>query len=368
MARKKNGETRHPHTGRKRMTLGIAAVCALVALLVGVLVIFPGGKTLDVTVGGQQVQPELFDQIMQQQVSEVVYECGQMGLHSNDPGFWQTVQDGTTPGEMLTERTLQQLRTLTAMYDMAQETGTPLHGGLNGVLDRMETENQSREEKKEAGQPVYGLTEFTFETFLEYEMDWMEKQYCANPDNPGMEVTDEDREAYYQQNRETAFQLPDGISLSYVYLDTNFMDAPQGQELKAQLAELEQAMEDGAQLERAVEEYPDLVPYFAQLDLEPEQVGSYADSLGDVLDLAYELEPGTHSGVVESNGGVYLVQCTARTYDHYMDLEEVSDSIDETLRQQRYEQMVKSRGERVEVAGNEEEILAYVIERMTGKK
>lgn len=72
MARKKNGVTRHPHTGRKRMALGIAAVCALVALLVGVLIIFPGGKTLDLTVGGQQVPSELFDQIMQQQVSEEI--------------------------------------------------------------------------------------------------------------------------------------------------------------------------------------------------------------------------------------------------------------------------------------------------------
>lgn len=369
MTKKKNVVT--PHRAprlKKGLLLGAVVVCALVTLLVGRMVGLHGRTGVAITLDGQRIKPEVLDQIMQQQVSEVVFEFSKLGVHGTGAEYWSTQCNGKTPGASLTELTLQQLRTLAAMYDMAQETGTPLEGGVNGIPERMEAENQSREEKKAAGQPVYGLSQFTFETYLEYEMDWLEKQYCSNPDNPGMQVTEEERQAYYQQNRETQFKLPDGISFSYVYMDTNFMDAQQAENLAAQVRELEQAMEDGGTLEEQVQQYPELQQYFGHLDLEPSQVSAYMDTMGDVLDLAYELEPGTHSGVMEANGGVYLVQCTARTYDHYIALDEVADSIDETLRRQRYAQMVESRGESLEFAGDEQEILAYVIDQMTGKR
>lgn len=360
-------QTAAPHRGLGLKCGVAAAVCVLVALAVGAWVGLHGRAQLAIALDGQQIAPELFDQIMQEQVSDVLYGYSQLGKDSNDPDFWRTQQDGTTPGEALAQGTMQQLRTLTAMYDMAQETGTPLEGGVNGIFDRMEAENQSRQEKKAAGEPVYGLTEFTFETYLEYEKDWMERQYCAHPDYPGMEVTDQDRQAYYQQNRETAFKLPDGISFTYVSMDTNVMEAQQADHLTAQLDEVAQAVAAGAQLEEAAEQYPDLGPYVHHLEVEPDQAASYMDTLGDVLDLAYQLEPGQDSGVISSYGGVYLVQCTARSSGHYLSLEDVSDSIDTALRQQRYLQMAQSRGEALELTGDEQEILAYVIEQMTKK-
>ena len=82
--------------------------------------------------------------------------------------------------------------------------------------------------------------------------------------------------------------------------------------------------------------------------------------------LAYTLEPGEQSGVVEANGGVYLVQCTARTYDNYLPLDQVADSIDTALRQQRYTQMVQSKAKALKLVGDQQEVLDYVINQMRG--
>ena len=366
MADKRNAAASRTGSRHRSCMAVVAVVCAVLILLVGLLWLLRRPKEVDITIQGQQIQPQLFDQIMRQQVSDVIYEFRQRGLERVDGTYWDTVCGGETPGAYLMELTLGQLRRLVAIYDMAQATGTPLEGGVNGIFDRMEAENQGRAEKQEAGQPVYGLSEFTFQTYLEYEVDWLEKQYCADPAHPGMQVTEDEREAYYQKNLETDFKLPDGISFSYLYMDTNFMDPQQADNLTSQLRELEQAARNGQRLEEAVEQYPDLLPYFEPSDIQPDQAASHMDSMGDVLDLAYTLEPGEQSGVVEANGGVYLVQCTARTYDNYLPLDQVADSIDTALRQQRYTQMVQSKAKALKLVGDQQEVLDYVINQMRG--
>lgn len=358
-ASKKNSS--HP----KRKILVVAAG-VLAVLLAGTIVLLHGRTSVEVSLNGQRVEPDVFDKIMQQQVSDVVFEFTKLGAGSAGPDYWQTEVEGRTPASALTEATLRQLRVLTAMYEMAGETGTALEGGLNGITTRMEAENQDRKDKKEAGQPVFGLSEFAFDTYLEYEMDWMEKQYTSNPDNSGMQVTDEEREEYYEQNRETAFKQNDGISLSYLFIDTNQMDEQQAETLRAQVKELDSKLGDTL-LKDQVQNYPDLLAYFEHLDLEPSEVAAYTRTIGDVLDLAYDLAPGERTPVIDENGGIYLVQCTDRTYDNYLPLSEVTDSINKTLREQRYQEMVQRRAEEIQLEGNEQDILAYVTKKMTAK-
>ena len=320
MADKRNAAASRTGSRHRSCMAVVAVVCAVLVLLVGLLWLLRRPKEVDITIQGQQIQPQLFDQIMRQQVSDVIYEFRQRGLERVDGTYWDTVCGGETPGAYLMELTLGQLRRLVAIYDMAQATGTPLEGGVNGIFDRMEAENQGRAEKQEAGQPVYGLSEFTFQTYLEYEVDWLEKQYCADPAHPGMQVTEDEREAYYQKNLETDFKLPDGISFSYLYMDTNFMDPQQADNLTSQLRELEQAARNGQRLEEAVEQYPDLLPYFEHSDIQPDQAASHMEA----------------------------------------------DSIDTALRQQRYTQMVQSKAKALKLVGDQQEVLDYVINQMRG--
>lgn len=354
------------NSSRPKRKILVIAAGALAVLLAGTIVLLQGCTSVDVSLNGQRVEPDVFDKIMQQRVSDVVFEFTKLGVGSAGPDYWQTEVEGKTPATALTEETLQQLRVLTAMYEMAEETGTALEGGLNGIAARMETENRERKEKKEAGQPVFGLSEFAFDTYLEYEMDWMEKQYTSNPDNPGMQVTDEDRKEYYEQNLETAFKQNDGISISYLFIDTNQINEQQAETLRAQVKELDSKIGDTL-LKDQVQSYPDLLPYFEHLDLEPSEVAAYTRTIGDVLDLAYDLEPGERTSVIDENGGIYLVQCTERIYDNYLPLSEVTDSINKTLREQRYQEMVQRRAEEMQFEGNEQDILAYVTKKMTAK-
>ena len=71
-------------------------------------------------------------------------------------------------------------------------------------MERLEDENASRKEKIEAGEPVYGLSEYTLDLFMEYEVSSFRERYCNDKTNAGMDLTEEEILAYYE-SREWTF-------------------------------------------------------------------------------------------------------------------------------------------------------------------
>mgnify|MGYP001160386701 FL=1 len=74
------------------------------------------------------------------------------------------------------------------------------------MIKRMEEENKMRAEKIENGEPVFGLSKFTTELYMEYEMDSFQKRYCENLKNEGMEITEEERVQYYEKKKMHSFK------------------------------------------------------------------------------------------------------------------------------------------------------------------
>ena len=84
MADKRNAAASRTGSRHRSCMAVVAVVCAVLILLVGLLWLLRRPKEVDITIQGQQIQPQLFDQIMRQQVSDVIYEFRQRGLERVD--------------------------------------------------------------------------------------------------------------------------------------------------------------------------------------------------------------------------------------------------------------------------------------------
>lgn len=143
---------------------------------------------------------------MNQQIYDVSNELTENRDIQIDEKFWETEIEGTVPYKKLADQTIEQLKYYRAVYETAIEEGYVEYADYEHMIKRMEEENKMRAEKIENGEPVFGLSKFTTELYMEYEMDSFQKRYCENLKNEGMEITEEERVQYYEKNKDALFQ------------------------------------------------------------------------------------------------------------------------------------------------------------------
>ena len=105
--------------------------------------------------------------------------------------------DAETPCELLMDNTIEKIKQIHAVFEISEEAGYIEGAGYEDMIERMEAENERRKEALESGQPVYGLTEYTPELYMEYELSALRDQYCQDGSNPGMELTESETEDYF---------------------------------------------------------------------------------------------------------------------------------------------------------------------------
>lgn len=248
-----------------------------------------------------------------------------------------------------------------AVYETAIEEGYVEYADYEHMIKRMEEENKMRAEKIENGEPVFGLSKFTTELYMEYEMDSFQKRYCENLKNEGMEITEEERVQYYEKNKDALFQKNDDITLDYIkipYLSEN-MTEDQKELLEKELISIYKSMDGSQTLQKLVAENEMLSPYFSHEELLSSEVSSKAKEIGDVLELGYELKIGESTQVVDENGALYLVQCTAKNDYDYFTVDEVKDNINKELREQHYNSMIEKKAEDLEVDGDMKKVYDF---------
>ena len=81
-------------------------------------------------------------------------------------------------------------------------------------------------------------------------MDAIQKQYCSDLDNEGMKVTDEERQVYYDQQKDKIFRQNDDITLEFIKIEylASGMDEAQYRNLKDKMTELHGKISDKEQL------------------------------------------------------------------------------------------------------------------------
>lgn len=353
---------------RAPMVWGLIALAG-VAICSAVFVIVSNANaqsTISLKIGGQTVPEDVFTLVMQEHSSDVVSLYTKQGLSTAQASFWSTETDGKTPAQTLLEDTMQDLKELAAAYQLAQQCGFGLDGGLGGVVERMEQENAQRQAKLEANEPVYGLQSYTLQTYLPYETDWIASQYCSNAGYPGMDISQSQLQQYYQEHLDQ-YQKYDDMSFSYLKIDLNQLDDTQQQTVRTQADQLAQEVSQGEDLQQRAAAYDALSPYLTHVDILSDQVASYSRAIGDVLEMGWELQPGESTDLIELNGVLFLIQCTDRVEYDYQSFEQVQSTILSRMRREAYETLLQQTADSLVVEADLSKLETFIIKEMEGR-
>lgn len=128
-------------------------------------------------IGGTTIQEDEYLLFMNDTRQEVLtYFREQYGMTIGDQD-WGTTIDGEVPCQVLADRTTEKLSELKALYALAEQRGYVDSTSYKSLIKRMDAENARRKDKIKNGEIVYGLSEYSLHTYLEYEMDSFEKRF-----------------------------------------------------------------------------------------------------------------------------------------------------------------------------------------------
>lgn len=91
---------------------------------------------------------------------------------------------------------------INALFYLANKFGLCEPYSYETMKLRMEQENEMRKIKKEKGEAIYGLEEFSLEQFFQYKKDTTEASLRSYLEGEVDEVMIENAKAYYEENRE----------------------------------------------------------------------------------------------------------------------------------------------------------------------
>lgn len=345
---------------KKKIICLLAAVFAVGIFAAGAFLL--RGK-FDLKIHGREISKEEYLYVMNQQIYSVSNELTEGTDIQIDRSFWDTERDGIVPYKRLADATVEKLKYYRAVYETAVEQGYVDYPDYEHMLKRMEAENDARAAKIEKGDAVYGLSRFSAELFMEYEMDSFQKKYCENLENEGMQITDEERRQYYEEHKDALFQKNDDLTLDYVkipYMEEG-ADEARKDTLFKELTAVYKKMDASHTLGEIVSGNELLKPYLYHEELLSGEVSAKAKAMGDVLELGYELDPGEPTQVADENGVLYLIQCTEKTDYDYLPMEEVKDNITKELREQSYNAIIEKKSLDLEVSGDMEYVYALTL-------
>lgn len=217
-------------------------VIPIILLIVGFAIVIIYNRTgFQLKINGEKIDKEEYQDTVNEQINQVsqyFYEKAGVTLKGD---AWEKEINGEIPYRVLADQVIEQLKYTAAVFDLAKEKGYIEETGYQALKKRMEDENDARANKIKKGEPVYGLSNFSLKLYKEYSIDSIQKQYCSDLNNEGMDITDEDRQAYYDQQKDKIFRQNDDITLDYIKIEyqASEMEEEQYQDLKEKLNELQ---------------------------------------------------------------------------------------------------------------------------------
>ncbi|WP_394924601.1 hypothetical protein [uncultured Robinsoniella sp.] len=348
---------------KKKLWIGIP----IILLIVGFAIVIIYNRTgFQLKINGDKIDKEEYLDTLNEQMNQVgqyFYEKAGITLKGN---AWEKEIEGEVPYRVLTDQVIEQLKYTSAVFDLAKEKGYIKETGYQALKKRMEEENEARADKIKKGEPVYGLSNFSLKLYKEYSMDSIQKQYCSDLNNEGMKITDEDRQTYYDQQKDKMFRQNDDITLDFIKIEyqASEMKEEEYQNLKEKMTELHGNISDTNPLSELVQKEDLLMPYFTHQELLSGDIGAYGRIIGDVLDYAVDLKKGEATQVIDENGALYLIQCADRNVNDYYPLDTVKDNINKGLREANYESIVSEKAGSYEVQGDMDRIYAFTKQQV----
>lgn len=343
----------------KKKILAVSAIAFFI--IAAIIAVFVKKDSFSLKINGNEISKEEFLAAAARKRYEVVNYFSEKGGGNVDAEFWEQEVGGELPYEKLVEEAIEELKYFHAVYDLAEEKGYVEEGSYSALIKRWEAENKFRKEKIEKGEAVYGLSEYPLDLYLEYEMDAIQKSYCDDLENEGMEVTEEDRKQYYEENL-AFYQREDDRILDYIKIPygEERMSDKQVQELKDCLTSIYKKMDKKHSLADLAQKEKLISPYLSHADVTSSELHNYSRSMGDILEYAWELKTGESTTVMDENGSLYLIECTDRNENGPTPIEEVKDNINKALREQRYDKVVEERIAKASVDGDMEYLCIFM--------
>lgn len=321
------------------------------------------GNSFGLSIENKKISEEEYLSVMRDIKLEVANELSRKNQVNIDSDFWKTELNGEFPYKILAERTIDEIKQIHAVYELAKEHGYIDSVSYDDIKKRMNEENQIRSEKIEKGEAVYGLSSFTYNVFLEYEMDSLQKQYCEDLSNPGMEVTEDECKAYYDENKDTMFTMYDDFTIQYIRVPYDgYLTEEEKNQIYSQMTALYAASNNN--IGDKISDYPELAEYYGEEEILSDEADYMSRTIGDVMDIGYSLNAGEKSTVIDQNGYLFLVQCISKTENDYKPYEDVKANIEKILREEHYDQIVEEKAEFLQVDCNYEDIYSFTLENI----
>ena len=331
----------------------IPVLCAVLLTLAGLLGCSPRFPRLEV--GGFRVTEEEYLRAMYQARNEVLSDHAAISHSLLD---WSAETPLGDPRELTMERTLTLLREYYAEGTLAVERGYLADAGYDAMVQQMEQINGNRQEALDSGAVVSGFASFTVDDYISYRAASLRLQFCSDPQNPEYQVTPEALQQRYEDDRDSLYQQPDSMELSFVVIDF-----PSDEEEQALLQLHARAMETG-DLAAAVAEQPLLQNHYRQISVDPGTYSAYERTMSDILFWAEALQPGELSSVHSREGRLCLIQCISRTNHSYVPLEAVQSVVEQAIRESRYDALLAERAEAMELRGDLKALYRYTAQQL----
>lgn len=303
-------------------------------------------------VAGFRIDREEYRQVMFRARNDVLSDHAAAGHPLTD---WTAETPLGDPIRLTMDRAIEILTETYAVSTLAVERGYLADAGYDALVRELEDINRKRQEALESGAMVTGIPSFTMSDFLDYRASSLRLQFCADPENPENQVTEEDIRARYEQDRERLYGQPDSVELAFVLIDAADADIWE--------QTLQNARKTG-DLAAALAEFPQLLPYYQEISVHSGTYAAYARSHSDILAWSADLEPGTLSPVIRQQDRLCLIQCRSRTVHPGVPLEEVRSVVAESIRQSRYDALIAGRMENTEIRGDLDALYRFTAEQL----
>lgn len=190
-----NGKMRN-----KNKKIIISTMVAALIIIVSVVfwaILTNKREELELKIDGEEVSAEEYIQTMKDKEYKITVYFKEQYDAKTGGDFWEVSFGDETPYKKLADDTLEELKYRHAIFAVAEAKGYLEDASYPALKQQMEEENQKRQEKIDRGEPVYGLSEYTLDLYLEYEMSSLKEQYCNDENNEDMKVTEDELEQLY---------------------------------------------------------------------------------------------------------------------------------------------------------------------------
>lgn len=164
------------------------------------------------------------------------------------------------------------------------------------------------------------------------------EKLLKNEPEQDLEVSEKDIEDFYRDNPEN-FQMPERIQASHILIKVDSEDTPEIKEQKRQkLSDIREEIKNGADFAQLAREHSDCPSKSRGGDLGLFERGRMVKPFEDV---AFQLEVGEVSDIVETQFGFHLIKLTDRQETQVMPLEKAREKIKSHLNRQKQEEAIK---------------------------